>query len=309
MKTPVALIIFNRVDTTARVFESIRQARPPKLFVIADGPRPDKIDDVQKCADTRAIIDRVDWECEVITNYSEINLGCKYRPASGIDWVFEQVEEAIILEDDCLPDPTFFTFCDELLEKYRFDTRIMAITGSNFQFGHQRTNDSYYFSRFPHCWGWASWRRAWQHFDVDLKLWPVVRDSDWLQDILREDAEVKTWEKTFQDVYDLTMDTAWDYQWIFACWINSGLTICPNVNLIENIGFGSEATHTFEVENNKLAKRSAQSLSMPLQHPKFVVRDAAADRRMYHNFYDFGLLVRLKKALYRYHIYRGKWNS
>lgn len=309
MNTPIALIFFNRVDTTERVFEAIRQARPPKLLAIADGPRPGNIDDIQKCADTRAIIDRVDWDCEVITNYSDINLGCKYRPASGIDWVFEQVEEAIILEDDCLPDPTFFTFCEELLEKYRFDTRIMAIAGSNFQFGQRRTNESYYFSRYPHCWGWASWRRAWQYFDIDLKLWPTVRDGNWLQDILREEAEVRAWEKTFQGVYERTTDTAWDYQWTFACWINSGLAILPNVNLIQNIGFGAGATHTTDTENNKVAKMTAQSLSLPLQHPQFVVRDAAADRNTYHHIFDFGLLVRIKKALYRYRIYRGKWNS
>ncbi|WP_373540795.1 glycosyltransferase family 2 protein [Chamaesiphon sp.] len=304
MKTPVVFIIFNRKETTHRVFEAIRQAQPTQLFVIADGPRSDKIGEAEKCMATRAIIDRVDWDCEVKTNYSDINLGCKLRPSTGIDWVFKQVEEAIILEDDCLPDPTFFAFCDEMLEKYRHDTRIMAIGGNNFQFGRQRTNDSYYFSRFPHCWGWATWRRAWAHFDIDIKLWPTVRDGDWLRDILTEDAQVKTWEQTFQSVYEHKIDTAWDYQWTFACWINSGLAILPNTNLVTNIGFGADATHTTGGVN-KLANMPVKGLTQPLQHPRFVVRDAAADRYTYQNIFDVTLLTRLKKAIVRYGLGRS----
>jgi hypothetical protein len=304
MKTPVALIIFNRTDTTEKVFEAIRQAQPLKLLVIADGPRQHKADEIQKCAATRAIIDRVDWDCEVSTNYSNINLGCKSRITSGINWVFEQVEEAIILEDDCLPDPTFFTFCEEMLERYKSDTRIMVISGSNYQFGHQRTSDSYYFSRYPHCWGWATWRRSWQYFDEDMKLWTTVSDGNWLRDMLNDDSAVKFWQKTFESVYNGTIGTAWSYQWTFACWIQSGLAILPNVNLISNIGFGAGATHTTD-PNNKLANMSAAAISLPLQHPQFVVRDSAADRYTHKNIFDFSLPVRLKNALDRYGIYRS----
>jgi hypothetical protein len=147
MITPIAFLIFNRPDTTKKVFDLICEAKPPKLLVIADGPRQDQVGEVEKCIATRTIIDRVDWDCEVITNYSDVNLGCKVRVSSGIDWVFQQVDEAIILEDDCLPDPSFFRYCDELLERYRDDTRIMFISGDNFQFGRKSTTDSYYFSR------------------------------------------------------------------------------------------------------------------------------------------------------------------
>jgi hypothetical protein len=302
MKTPVAFIIFNRPDLTEKVFAAIRQAQPSRLLVIADGPRQHQIDEAQKCAATRAIIARVDWDCEVSTNYSDINLGCKSRITSGINWVFEQVEEAIILEDDCLPDPTFFTFCEEMLERYKSDTRIMAISGSNYQFGHQRTSDSYYFSRYPHCWGWATWRRSWQYFDEDMKLWTTISEGNWLRDILNDDSAVKFWQKTFESVYNGTINTAWDYQWTFACWIQSGLTILPNVNLISNIGFGVGATHTND-PNNKLANMSAAAISLPLQHPQFVVRDSAADRYTHKNIFDFSLPVRLKNALDRYGIY------
>ncbi len=296
MKTPVALIIFNRPDTTEKVFESIRQAQPSKLFVIADGPRQEKAIDVQQCAAARAIIDRVDWECEVMTNYSDTNLGCKLRPATGIDWVFQQVEAAIILEDDCLPDPTFFTFCDEMLERYRYDTRIMAIAGSNFQFGRKRTTDSYYFSRFPHCWGWATWRRAWQYFDLEMKLWATVRDGNWLQDILNNDAEIKFWQKNFQGIYDRSIDTVWDYQWAFACWIQNGLTILPNVNLTSNIGFGVDATHTTTVCSD-LANMPVEAMTMPLQHPQFVLRDLISDRYTNENIFALSLQVRAKNII------------
>ncbi len=296
MKTSVALIIFNRVDTTEKVFEAIRQAQPPKLFIIADGPRQGKSGESEKCAATRAIVDRVDWECEVKTNYSATNLGCKLRPASGIDWVFEQVEEAIILEDDCLPDPTFFAFCDEMLERYREDRRIMAICGNNFQFGRQRTRDSYYFSRYPHCWGWATWRRAWQHFDIDMKLWPTVRDGNWLQDILTEGAEIKIWEKIFQSVYDRKIDTAWDYQWTFACWIQSGLAVLPNVNLIRNIGFGANATHT--TGGGKLANMSVEAISQPLHHPLFILRDTEADRYTHQTIWHDNLFKKIQRRVF-----------
>ncbi len=158
IRTPVALIIFNRPDTTERVFAEIAKARPPKLFIIADGPREDRPGEAERCASARAIVDRVDWNCEVQKNYSDVNLGCGARPATGISWVFDQVEEAIILEDDCIAHPTFFRFCDELLEKYRDDERIMHIAGNNFQFGNQRTSFSYFFSHHNICWGWASWR-------------------------------------------------------------------------------------------------------------------------------------------------------
>jgi hypothetical protein len=275
MKTPVVFIIFNRPDQTKRVFEAIRAVQPSKLFVIADGPREEKLGEAEKCAATRAVINGVDWQCELITNYSDINLGCKKRVSSGIGWVFEQVEAAIILEDDCLPDYTFFSYCEHLLEKYRDDARIMAISGDNFQFGRRRTEDSYYFSRYNYIWGWASWRRSWQHYDVDIKLWNTVCEGNWLKDILNDDSAVEIWRERLQSVDDGKIDT-WDYQWVLACWLQNGLTIVPNVNLISNIGFGIDATHTTD-RDNKLANLPIQAMYLPLQHPKFVVCDSESD--------------------------------
>ena len=156
-KSPVAFLVFNRPETTRRVFAEIAKARPRKLLLVADGPRRQLPDEHARCREVRQIVSGVDWDCEILTNYSEDNLGCVVRVSTGIDWVFTQVEDAIILEDDCLPHPTFFRFCDEMLEMYRVDDRIMTISGDNFQFGRRRWNYSYYFSRYPHIWGWATW--------------------------------------------------------------------------------------------------------------------------------------------------------
>lgn len=274
LKTPVAFIIFNRPDTTERVFAEIAKAKPPKLLVVADGPRANRSGEADKCAVTRAIIERVNWPCEVLTNFSDVNLGCKNRVASGIDWVFEQVPEAIILEDDCIPHPTFFRFCEELLERYRDDMRIGMISGDNFQFGQQRTADSYYFSRYNHIWGWASWRRAWQHYDREASIWPVLRDGDWLSAITRNSSERKYWAKVFQAVHDGRIDT-WDYQWILTNWSQGMVAILPSVNLISNIGFGGDATHTHGA--SIYADMKIEPMVFPLRHPTVFLPNVEAD--------------------------------
>jgi hypothetical protein len=274
LKTAVALFIFNRPEMTIRVFETIRQVRPLKLLVVADGPRADRPGEAEKCMAARGVIERVDWDCEVLKNYTELNLGCRKRVSSGLHWVFETVDAAVILEDDCVPHPTFFRFCSELLAKYRDDERIMAISGNNFQFGRRRNQDSYYFSRYSHIWGWATWRRAWQHYSVDMKLWTEIRDASWLQDLLLEPHAVKYWTEIFQATYEGRIDT-WDYQWLFTCWIQSGLIILPNVNLVSNIGFDAVATHT--TASSPLGNMPVAAMSFPLRHPSFVIRDTQAD--------------------------------
>jgi hypothetical protein len=279
MNTPVVLIIFNRPDTTAQVFAEIRKARPPQLLVIADGPRENRSDDLEKCRAARAIIGQVDWPCKVITNYADQNLGCKHRVSSGLDWVFSLVEEAIILEDDCLPHPSFFRYCEELLERYRDDRRIGMISGHNVLFGYRRTADSYYYSSIPHIWGWATWRRTWEAYDFRISSWPQVRDAGWLQDIFNTDIEVKSWTSIFDCQYDGVFDT-WDYQLVFASLINNWLNITPNVNLISNLGFGADATHTDNLKD-VLAKQLIEEIFFPLTHPLFVVNDRVSERKVF----------------------------
>ncbi|MBW4627284.1 MAG: glycosyltransferase family 2 protein [Brasilonema octagenarum HA4186-MV1] len=297
MQTPVAFIIFKRPHTTEKVFEAIRQAKPPKLFVIADAARPERPGEAEKCEATRAIIERVDWNCEVIKNYSDTNLGCGKRVSSGIDWVFSNVEEAIILEDDCVPHPTFFPFCEELLEKYRYDYRVASISGSNYQFGHRRTNDSYYFSIYNHCWGWASWRRAWQHFDIDMKLWPQIQAEGYLNDILRDYKAVKYWSNLFQSVFENPSDGIWDFQWTFACWIQSSLGIIPKTNLISNIGFGLESTHFTSKKVSPYINMPIEAMQFPLKHPPFMVSNVNADNFTQKTLFKQTLLQVIKQRI------------
>ncbi len=181
-KSPVAFLVFNRPETTRKVFAEIARTRPPKLLVVADGPRRDQPGESDRCAEVRRIIEGVDWDCEVLTNYAEENMGCERRVSSGIDWVFANVDEAIFLEDDCLPHPSFFRFCDEMLKRFRNNDKIMTICGDNFQFGSRPSSFSYYFSRYCHIWGWASWRRAWNFYDVRISHWPELKKSGWLDD-------------------------------------------------------------------------------------------------------------------------------
>jgi tetratricopeptide (TPR) repeat protein len=274
LKTPVVFIIFNRPETTEKVFEQIRLAKPPKLLVVADGPRPGKPGEAEKCKAAREIVKHIDWECEILTNYSDLNLGCKRRVSTGLDWVFNTVEEAIILEDDCLPDPTFFRFCEELLEKYRDDSRIAQISGDNLLFGRDHDDYSYYFSRYFHLWGWATWRRAWKHYDVNMTFWPEIRDKRWLQDQLGNRESLLFWERVFENTYQGKIDS-WDFQWVFSCWIQGVLSIAPSQNLVRNIGFGADATHTHI--QTKYSNMETKEISFPLIHPRYMIRHSVAD--------------------------------
>jgi hypothetical protein len=295
MNTPVAYIVFNRPESTQRVFAEIRRARPETLFIIADGPRDGVPADAEKCAAVRAIVENVDWPCTVHRLYSKVNLGCKVRPASGIDAVFQEVEECIILEDDCLPDPSFFPYCAELLARYRDDTRIMCVGGSNFQEGQTRGEASYYYSLFAHSWGWATWRRAWKKFDVDMPLWPAFRDSGMLGRLFGNANDVRFWTREFDAVHSGRLNT-WDWQWMFACWSQSGLVCLPNVNLIENLGFGEDATHT---EGDTLAV-PRRTLTFPLRHPDYVMRDEEDVIQTMRYRYEVNPHGRLRRELDRF---------
>lgn len=290
-KSPVAFFIFNRPSVTEKVFDLIRQAQPSRLLVVADGVR--SAEEEAKCLQTRAILERVDWDCEVLKNFSDENLGCKRRVSSGLDWVFSNVEEAIILEDDCLPAPSFFNFCDSLLAKYRDDERVMHIGGTNTQAGTKRSNDSYYFSKYAHVWGWASWRRAWKHYDVNMSVAPdfasVVKSQ------CASQHEQNYWLNIFNRVANNEIDT-WDYQWLYTCWTQHGLSVVPEINLVSNIGFGAEATHTFD-EHHSLSRMQTGEIR-DVKHPTACYRNAEADALVFQNSYG-GAPIRTRGLLDR----------
>lgn len=275
---PVALIIFRRPETTRQVFEAIRQAEPSKLFVIADGPRSNRPGEAEKCKATREVVTDVDWDCKVYRNYSDDNLGCGVRPATGIDWVFRHVDRAVILEDDCLPHSSFFPFCASVLERYADVPQVMHINGNTYGLDQRGWhNYSYSFASYPQVWGWATWRRAWKAFDWKMADWPAFRDAGLVESLdggaAYADKRCEKWDR----VYDGRDRDIWDYQWHFAVMRKNGLAVVPERNMITNIGFGEMATHSVNHDSEKADIRR-HDINLPLNHPPFLLSDKRINR-------------------------------
>lgn len=266
----ILFLVFNRIDTTSLVFYKIKEAAPKRLYVAADGPR--NADEFQKCKQVREIAMNIDWECEVKTLFRDENLGCRVAVSEAINWFFDQEEAGIILEDDCLPSSSFFGFCSEMLKKYRSDDRIGHISGANFQNGIKRGESSYYFSRLPHIWGWASWRRAWKNYDVNMSSFPSFKISD-LENSPSHNPYKQTWYNNLEDTYNGKIDT-WDYQYSYFTIIHNYLSIAPNQNFIKNIGFGADATHT--TDDHVFANLEAEEIDSII-NPLFFIPNVEAD--------------------------------
>jgi hypothetical protein len=265
----VAFLIFNRPDCTRRTFAEIRLARPSRLFVIADGPRAGHPTDSISCADARRIVDEgVDWPCDVRRNYSECNLGCAERVARGLDWAFSIADELIVIEDDCLPDQTFFSFCEALLRHYRYDNRVGQICGTPLAVPELKRTSSYVFSKYGPIWGWASWRRAWKYYDLKLRDWPKMRAANGLASVIHSTAELR-WRTDLYDSLRVKNPVTWDFQWGYAKLSQSMLSVIPCRNLVANIGFSMEATHTTGGE----VSFERQSMEYPLSHPNWILPD------------------------------------
>lgn len=263
---PILFIIFNRPDVTARVFSRIREARPHKLYIAADGPRPDVPGESRRCEETRNVVGHIDWSCEVHRLYSETNLGCKKAVILAINWIFEHVEQAIILEDDCLPDPSFFRFSGVMLDYYQDDKRVMHISGSNLAPEASSSNAGYFFSRFVFCWGWATWRRAWRLYDPDMTAWPSLRETNWLRSVLKDRDQADYWTRRLDFIMEHERQLTWDYQWLFTCWKNNSVNISPGVNLVANIGCGPNATNVVD-GNDCRANLPTGTMRFPIRHP------------------------------------------
>ena len=292
-RTPVALFVFNRPILATHVFHAIREAQPTKLFVIADGPRC--AEDEPKCKASRALAEQVDWPCEVLTNFSDRNLGTGLRVASGLDWVFGQSEEAIILEDDCLPDRSFFAYCEESLARYRDDARVMHVAGSSFLPAGTRCKYSYYFSKYALGWGWASWSRAWRHFQFSIPTWPRFKRNG-LPRLCPDRIEAAHWVRRYDPIFRGERTDAWDYQWSYALWEQGGLAVTPVANLVNYLGVGADATHTKEPTPSRM--RPATSLQRVL-HPPTVAHDADLDRMTFDEFYGGHRMRRRASLSYR----------
>jgi hypothetical protein len=282
-KTPILFLVFNRPSTTKIVFEAIRKARPSKLYIAADGPRRNKPGEAEKCHEVRAIVTNVDWDCDVKTLFREENFGCGKGVSSGITWFFENEPEGIILEDDCVPNSSFFPYCAELLERYRHDSRIMEISGNNIRPGKFSSDDpSYSFSDHNGIWGWASWRRAWNLYDYEMTQYKKVKEQGLLRNKFASIYEEHYFNWVFERTY-LFPHITWDYQWEFVKRINSGLTIVPKKNMVINIGFGAEATSTTSVDSPG-SEMKAELLEFPLKHPTHVISHKEADKEAFINY-------------------------
>ena len=268
---PVLLLTWRRPETTRQVIEAIRPVAPGRLYVASDGPR--NAAEARAVDATRALMTQlVDWPCQIKTRYSETNQGCQLGVSAAITWFFEHEQAGIVLEDDCVPHPDFFPYCRELLMRYRDDSRIWCISGDNFQAGVWRGEGSYYFSRYNHCWGWATWRRCWTHYASHAQIWEQLKASPSLQQAMFEDPlERRYWMHIWDRLFVDGVPDSWAYRWSLVCMASSGLTVLPNQNLVVNIGDGDDATHT---------KQIVQSQAMGLGqivHPGLVLRDSDAD--------------------------------
>ncbi|WP_188316193.1 nucleotide-diphospho-sugar transferase [Chitinophaga agrisoli] len=275
VQSPVLLLTFNRPDLALQVFRQVQAVKPARLYIAADGPRPGVAADQDLCAAARRIYDNINWPCQVHKLFNLQNKGCKIAVAEAITWFFEQEEEGIILEDDCLPANDFFYFCDAMLMRYRDDTRMMNITGTNLQMGQQRGRGSYYFSEYSHIWGWASWRRAWQHYDVHLAGHEAAEVGRQLRHIFTDRFLVAGWVDIFKRLQRGGIDS-WDYQFNFTTFFQHGLCITPNVNLVSNLGFRADATHTYHSWKDHAALPTGV-LPRPLVHPDLVIPEKDAD--------------------------------
>ena len=298
---PILFLIFNRPDTTVQVFERIRQIKPAKLYVAADAPRAERPDEVKRCAEARAVVDRIDWDCELKTLFRDKNLGCKTAVSEAITWFFEQEEYGVILEDDCLPDLSFFPFCEELLIRYKDDERIGHIGGNCFFPGIVKEGLSYDFCSVSHIWGWASWRRVWQNYDVNFSYWEDARKD--------RNKRKSLFKNLYDEIYfsSFISDTlqggkginAWSVQYLFLLRVQNQLSIYPAVNLVTNIGLSSPgATHTVSRKAMKLYVLSG-TVSFPLKHPQYVLPDYRIDHiTLKKKFFSYKRLLRYFLKLY-----------
>ena len=307
-KSPVVLILFNRADTLRQVIDSLRLARPKLIFAIADGPRPGLPEDVSACAETRSVLNEIDWECEVRKKFSDNNLGVGKNPAEGISWALNQVEESIILEDDCVPHPDFFRFCDELLDRFRDDSSVMMVSGDNHTLGKHDIQNSYAFTYHTQTHGWATWRRAWKKFDYYIERWPNFRSYKNLFRITSDPLASFFWMRLFEKASAEKEPPYWDYQWTLCCWMQTGRNIIPSVNLVSNVGYGSHATNTSD-KNNHFANLPTYPLNFPLIHSEPDLVDKQLDRIITETVYGFtikGTFTRIhRKAIQLFDSIRG----
>lgn len=297
-ETPILFMFFNRREEALQVLERIRAAEPRRLFLSADGPRANKNGEAERCEEVRGeILTRIDWPCEIATRFSSENQGCKRAISSAISWFFDEVEEGIIFEDDCVPSQSFFPYAQTLLKEYRDEKRVSHIGAFNCQKGTIRGPASYYFSRYFHVWGWATWRRAWEGYSLDMEDYEAFIDEGWLDRLFPNPVLASYWKGSFDAAHRGEIDT-WDYQWVYHNLKNDRLAITPNANLVHNIGFNERGTHTTGDDKEISENVTGVLDSDRIAHPRFMIVDSQADLFTYEDHCKVVLNPRVRRPVY-----------
>jgi hypothetical protein len=280
MNIPLLILVYNRPVETRILINTLRQIKPKKIFISSDGPTNNFLD-IKKNNDVKNILKEIDWTKNIEFNYMEKNYGCKESVSRAINWFFDKVKMGIILEDDCIPNKDFFLFTEKMLKKYQNNKKIYAVSGNNFLKKKIKINYSYYFSKYIHCWGWATWSRAWKDYNKNLTNWNNFKNSDSWKNRFNVKDEKKYWEKVFNLCFQKKIDS-WAYPWLYSMWNKNGLCILPEVNLVKNIGFNINASHTF---SHKKFYYPAIKLKQKITHPKIIKINFEADEYVFNNFF------------------------
>ncbi len=284
MNIPVLILAFNRPNETRYLLEKLSIIKPSKIYISQDGPRKNIKRDINLCNEVKKILKEVNWNCEVKYKINKNNLGCRISVSSAISWLFENEDVGIILEDDCIPSQSFFKFCQKMLNKYEKNNEIFVISGSNFQKNKFIGDGDYYFSKYAHCWGWATWKRAWYHYDDSMKFWNNFKEKDIWKKIHKNNLERKYWERIFNNVKNKKIDS-WAYVWLASVWNFNGITITPNINLISNIGFNKDATNTLSAGKNSDFTHSKE-FKNDIKDPGKIIINTEADEFVFNNHFN-----------------------
>ena len=284
MKTPLLLLLFNRPKETSILFDKLKEIKPKRIYINQDGPRINNIEDKYLCEQVRKIVHEKKWDYEIVEKINTRNLGCRKSVSEGINWFFDNENKGIILEDDCVPSSSFFMFSEKMLKKYENDDEIFLISGSNFQKNKIIGDGDYYFSKYAHCWGWSTWGRAWKKYDKDLKFWQNWKQSNNWKNFHKNRFERKYWTKIFNKVENNKIDS-WAYVWLASVWYNKGLTITPNLNLIQNIGFNINATSTVS-SNTEYNIAKEQDMNSSIKDPSKKMANILADDFVFKNHFN-----------------------
>jgi hypothetical protein len=285
MKIPILLLVYNRYEETRKLIKILRKIKPNKIYIAADGPKLQDKNDFVECLKVRKLFDQIKWKCKIYKHYNNNNLGCKISISRSINWFFKKVKQGIILEDDCMPNKDFFKFCNLMLKKYENNKKIFCISGSNYTNNVRKViknESSYYFSKYPHCWGWATWRRAWKYNNLNINFWTKYKNTDSWKQLHNDRTEKIYWEKIFNNAYKNNFNS-WAYSWTLSVWKKKGLTIIPKKNLIENIGVGSHSENNFFRTKNDIYK--SYFLNNFNKHPRIMETNQKKDLKVFYSHY------------------------